>query len=173
MAVYALGDLVPDIHPGAYVHPDATVIGNVTIGAEASIWPQAVLRGDYGRIVVGARTSIQDGTVVHVPGGGLETRIGADCVVGHLAHLEGCTIEDHALVGSGSVVLHRVVVHSGAIVGANSVVTNGTIVPSGAMALGIPAKVKPDAVKPGAVDDAVRAYLVNGRRYASELRRVD
>lgn len=173
MAVYALGDMVPDIHPQAYVHPDATVIGNVTIGAEASIWPQAVLRGDYGRIVVGARTSIQDGTVVHVPGGPLETLIGADCVVGHLAHLEGCTIEDHSLIGSGSVVLHHVVVHSGAIVGANAVVTNGTIVPSGAMALGIPATVKPDAVKPGSVDPAVQAYLVNGRRYASELRRVD
>lgn len=173
MAVYALGDLVPDIHPQAYVHPDATVIGNVTIGAEASIWPQAVLRGDYGRIVIGARTSIQDGTVVHVPGGPLDTLIGADCVVGHLAHLEGCTIEDHSLIGSGSVVLHHVVVHSGAIVGANAVVTNGTIVPSGAMALGIPATVKPDTVKPGAVDHAVHAYLVNGRRYASELRRVD
>lgn len=173
MPVYALGDLVPDIHPQAFVHPDATVIGNVTIGAEASIWPQAVLRGDYGRIVVGARTSIQDGTVVHVPGGPLETLIGADCVVGHLAHLEGCTIEDHSLIGSGSVVLHHVVVHSGAIVGANAVVTNGTIVPSGAMALGIPATIKPDSVKPGSVENAVHAYRVNGRRYASELRRVD
>ena len=173
MAVYALGDLVPHIDPEAFVHPDATVIGDVTIGAGATIWPRAVLRGDYGRITIGARTSIQDGTVVHVPGGPLDTVIGADCVVGHLAHLEGCTVEDHALIGSGSIVLHSVVVHSGAIVGANAVVTNGTVVPSGAMALGIPAKVKPDAVRPGTVDVAVAAYVANGRRYASDLRRVD
>ncbi|GAC1313721.1 MAG: gamma carbonic anhydrase family protein [Acidimicrobiales bacterium] len=172
MAVYALGDLVPDIDPDAFVHPDATVIGDVVIGAGSTVWPQAVLRGDYGRITIGERTSIQDGTVVHVPGGPLETIIGSDCVVGHLAHLEGCTIEDHALVGSGSVVLHNVVVHSGAIVGANAVVTNGTIVPSGAMALGIPAVIRPDAVPPGTVDAAVAVYVANGRRYASDLRRI-
>ena len=172
MAVYALGDLVPDIDPDAFVHPDATVIGDVVIGAGSTVWPQAVLRGDYGRITIGERTSIQDGTVVHVPGGPLQTIIGSDCVVGHLAHLEGCTIEDHALVGSGSVVLHNVVVHSGAIVGANAVVTNGTIVPSGAMALGIPAVIRPDTVPPGTVVAAVAVYVANGRRYASDLRRL-
>ena len=173
MAIYALGDLVPDIHANAFVHPDATVIGDVTIGDGATIWPRAVIRGDYGHISVGERTSIQDGTVVHVPGGPLSTVIGADCVVGHLAHLEGCTVEDHVLIGSGSVLLHEVVVHSGAIVGANAVVTNGTMVPSGAMALGIPAKIRPDAVPPGSVDLAVALYVANGRRYAAELRRLD
>jgi len=171
MAVYALGDIVPDIHPEAFVHPDATVIGDVTIGAEATIWPQAVLRGDCGRIVVGARTSIQDGTVVHVPGGSV-TLVGSDCVVGHLAHLEGCTVEDEVLIGSGSVVLHRVVVQRGAIVGANAVVTNDTVVPTGAMALGVPARIREGTVPAGSVVRPVAFYVENGRRYARELRRL-
>jgi carbonic anhydrase/acetyltransferase-like protein (isoleucine patch superfamily) len=172
VTVYALGDLVPDIHPDAYVHPDATVIGQVTIGAEATIWPRAVLRGDYGRITVGARTSVQDGTVVHATDE-LDTVIGADCVIGHLAHLEGCIIEDHSLVGSGSVVLHRAVVRSNALVGANAVVTNGTEVPTGAMALGIPAVIKLGVVTPASVDDGVAVYIANGHRYRQDLRRID
>ena len=172
MAIYALGDLTPDVHPDAFVHPDATVIGDVTIGAESTIWPRAVLRGDYGRIIIGARTSIQDGTVIHVPGIA-NTVIGDDCVVGHLVHMEGCTVEDHCLIGSGSIVLHRVVVHRGAVVGANAVVTNGTVVPSGAMALGIPAVIKEGVVAEGSVDLPVSVYVSNGKRYAKELRRID
>ena len=113
MPVYALGAEVPEIHSDAYVHPDAVVIGRVRIGADASVWPTAVLRGDDGAIVVGPRTSVQDGTIVHATGRH-DTVIGAECVVGHNAHLEGCTIEDRCLVGSGSVVLHRAVVRSGA-----------------------------------------------------------
>src|SRR5881227_2301961 len=97
--VYALGERVPVIDPSAFVHPDAVVIGMVHIGSEATVWPGAVLRGDFGQIYVGARTSVQDGTVVHATPD-LPTRIGAGCVVGHIAHLEGCTIEDGALVGS-------------------------------------------------------------------------
>jgi len=114
MAVYALGDLVPQIDPEAFVHPDATVIGDVYIGPQTTVWPQAVLRGDYGRITVGARTSIQDGSVIHStllhP-----TVIGDDCVIGHLVHMECCTIENGALVGSGSIVLHRAIVREEAL----------------------------------------------------------
>ena len=121
MAVYALGDAVPVIHPDAYVHPEATVIGAVTIGAEATVWPQAVLRGDSGRIVIGPRTSVQDGTVIHCTPQH-PTLIGADCVIGHLAHIEGAVVEDVALVGNGSIVLHRVVVRTVALVGAGAVV---------------------------------------------------
>jgi carbonic anhydrase/acetyltransferase-like protein (isoleucine patch superfamily) len=172
VAVYALGTRVPTIDPSAYVHPDATVVGAVTIGAESTVWPSAVLRGDYGEIVVGARTSIQDGTVVHAVQE-FPTVIGSDCVVGHLAHLEGCTIEDDSLVGSGSVVLHGAVVRSGALVGANAVVGNGMEVPSRAMALGVPAKIRPDTVAPGAHAEAVGNYVANGKRYREELRRVD
>ncbi len=172
MSVYALGGLVPDIDPDAWVHPDATVIGDVRLEAGASVWPGAVLRGDYGRITVGARTSVQDGTVVHATSE-KPTTIGSDCVVGHLAHLEGCTVEDRCLVGSGSVVLHDVVVRSGALVGAGALVSNGTEVPARAMALGIPAKMRLDAVPNGAFEAAVQMYVDNAQRYRKELRRVD
>jgi carbonic anhydrase/acetyltransferase-like protein (isoleucine patch superfamily) len=172
MAVYAIGDAVPEIHPEAYIHPDATVIGQVKVGAGSTVWPGAVLRGDYGRITVGDRTSIQDGTVVHATET-LATVIGSDCVVGHIAHLEGCVVEDGCLIGSGSVVLHRAVVRTGALVGANAVVSNGVEVPSRAMALGVPAKIRENAVPEGSFDDAVARYVVNGKRYREELRRID
>lgn len=171
MPVYALGDDVPAIDPEAFVHPDAVVIGRVSVGAGASLWPGAVLRGDYGQIRVGARTSVQDGTVVHATAE-LATVIGADCVVGHLAHLEGCTVEDGCLVGSGSVVLHRAVVRTGALVGAGALVPGGMEVPTGAMALGVPARLREGAVAAGAFDQAVALYVANGRRYAGQLRRV-
>lgn len=172
MAIYALGDRVPDIHPDAYVHPDATVIGNVTLGAHASVWPGAVLRGDSDRIVVGARTSIQDGTVVHCAEG-QPTLIGADCVVGHLVHLEGCTIGDGSLIGSGSVVLNLATVGANALVGANAVVPNSTVVPAGARALGVPAKITEAGILPGAFQVAVDHYVGMGAEYRQELRRLD
>src|SRR5919106_148091 len=172
MAIYALGDAEPDIDPSAFVHPDATVIGSVTIGAESTIWPQAVLRGDYGRIEIGARTSIQDGAVIHCTEE-LDTFIGDDCVVGHLAHLECCVVEDGALVGTGSVVLHRAVVRTGALVGAAALVPNGMEVPSGAMALGVPAKVRPDTVTRETISSNAAGYVANGKRYREELRRLD
>jgi carbonic anhydrase/acetyltransferase-like protein (isoleucine patch superfamily) len=171
MPVYALGDLVPRIDPSAYVHPDAVVIGNVVIGPETTLWPQVVVRGDYGLITIGGRTSIQDGTVVHA-GGGLDTTIGDECVVGHLAHLEGCVVESNALVGSGSVVLHRVVVRSWAMVAANAVVAGGLEIPSHALALGIPARIKEGGSRPEEITRAVGLYVANGRRYREELRPV-
>jgi carbonic anhydrase/acetyltransferase-like protein (isoleucine patch superfamily) len=172
MAIYALGDRVPDIHPDAYVHPDATVIGNVTLGAGASVWPGAVLRGDSDRIVVGARTSIQDGTVVHCSYGE-PTLIGAGCVVGHVVHLEGCTVGDGALIGSGSVVLNRAVVGAGALVGANAVVANDVVVPPGARALGVPARISEGGPSADSVASAADHYVHLGAMYRQELRRLD
>ena len=146
MALYALGDIEPEIDPDAFVHPDATIIGNVVVGAGSTIWPQAVLRGDQSRIVIGARTSVQDGAVLHCTRE-LETTVGDDCTIGHLAHLEGCVVEDGALVGTGSIVLHRAVIRTGALVGAGALVPGGMEVPGGAMALGVPAKVHLDRVR--------------------------
>lgn len=172
MAVYALGDRVPQIDPSAYVHPDAVVIGDVVIGPESGVWPNAVLRGDHGSIRVGASTSIQDGTVVHCTAS-LPTLIGDRCTIGHIVHLEGCTIESDALVGSGAVVLHRAIVRSGALVGAGAVVPNDMEVPGYAMALGVPAKLRLDAVPPGAFADGVESYVHNTHWYRAELRRLD
>lgn len=172
MPLYALADKRPTIDPTAFVHPDAVVIGDVTIGAESSIWPTTVLRGDHGAIRIGTRTSIQDGTIVHCTRT-LDTVVGDRCVVGHNAHLEGCTVEDDCLIGSGSVVLHRVVVRRNALVGAQALVANGTEVPSFAMALGVPAKIRAEAVEPGAFDDAVKTYVHNAHWYNADLRRID
>jgi carbonic anhydrase/acetyltransferase-like protein (isoleucine patch superfamily) len=173
MAIYALGDKVPQIDPTAFVHPDATVIGNVVIGAESTVWPQAVLRGDYGSITIGARTSIQDGSVIHTTERH-PTVIGDDCVIGHLVHIECCTIESRSLVGSGSIVLHRAIVRSEAVVGANAVVPNDMEVPSRAMALGVPAKLRLDAVDAEQlIARGARNYVRNGAIYLESLRRID
>jgi len=172
MPIYALGDLEPNIHETAFVHPDAVIIGDVRIGAGSSIWPCAVLRGDGGYISIGERTSIQDGSVLHTTPAD-PTTVGDDCLVGHIVHLEGCTLENGSFVGNGAIVLHRVVVRSGALVGANAVVNNDTEVPSGAMALGIPAKIRPDSVPPGMIEYGVAAYVERAQFFKQNLRRLD
>jgi carbonic anhydrase/acetyltransferase-like protein (isoleucine patch superfamily) len=173
MPIYALGDVEPRIDPLAYVHPDAVVIGDVQLGPESSVWPCAVLRGDDGEIRVGARTSVQDGSVVHCTPG-LPTVVGDECVIGHMVHLEGCIIESGALVGNGSVVLHAAVVRSGAIVGSNAVVTGGLEVPTGMMALGVPAKLRPAGDGSELmIRTAMQSYVDRVRRYRAELRRLD
>jgi len=172
MPVYALGELVPAIDPGAWVHPDAVVIGAVTLGPGVSIWPCAVPRGDYGRIEIGPRTSIQDGTVVHTTPEN-PTIVGAECVVGHNAYIEGCTIEDEVLVGSLSAVLPLAVVGRGAVIAAGATVTRGTSVPARALARGVPARIEPDAVEPGRWAAGVQRYVDNAEWFRRELRRLD
>jgi carbonic anhydrase/acetyltransferase-like protein (isoleucine patch superfamily) len=169
--IYALGDHAPDIASEAFVHPDAVVIGAVTIGPRSSIWPGAVLRGDEGEIRIGARTSIQDNSVLHTTREDA-TIVGDECVIGHLVHLEGCTIESGCLVGNASVVLHRVVVHTGAIVAANAVVLDDTDVPSGAVAAGVPAVIKPGRARPEMIAAGVEAYLRKLETYRDGLRRI-
>lgn len=172
MPRYALGDLAPTVHPDAYVHPDAVLIGDVRIGPDSSIWPGAVLRGDEGHIEIGARTSIQDNCVLHTTPQ-QPTVVGDDCVIGHMVHLEGCTIESGVLVGNMSMVLHRVVVHTGAIVAANAVVLSDMIVPAGALAVGTPATIKEGRARPEEIAHGVASYLQRTERYRRELRRID
>jgi len=157
MTLYALGDERPRIHPDAYIHPEAVLIGEVRLGPGSSVWPGVVIRADNGPIVIGARTSVQDGAVIHTQ---LErqTRIGDDCVIGHLAHLEGCLLEDLVLIGSGAVVLEGVVCRSGSLVGAGAVVPPGTEVPAGAMALGVPARIREGVVSAESVRVNADAY---------------
>ncbi len=157
MTLYALGDERPRIHPEAYIHPQAVLIGEVRIGASSSVWPGAIIRADNGPIVIGARTSIQDGAVIHTQLW-KQTRIGSDCVIGHLAHLEGCVLEDLVLVGSGAVVLEGATCRSASLVGAGAVVPPGTEVPAGAMALGVPARIRPGVVNGESVRFNAEAY---------------
>lgn len=174
MPIYAFGDLVPDIHELAYVHPDAVVIGAVTLGAESTVWPGAVVRADFGRIDIGARTSIQDGTVLHTTED-WPTVIGDECVIGHNVHMEGCVIEDRCLIGSGSIVLNRARVGTGSIVGAQALVTEDTQIPAGSLAVGVPARVRPgDASQHDEwIEFAVREYVENGKNYRDNLRLIE
>jgi carbonic anhydrase/acetyltransferase-like protein (isoleucine patch superfamily) len=169
--IYALDDDEPDIDELAYVAPDAVVIGRVRIGPEASVWPCAVLRGDHGTITVGARTSVQDGTVVHCTAR-YSTVIGADCVVGHNAHLEGCVIEDGCLVGSGSVTLNRVVVGARSIIAAGALLPEGFVVPPGSLVAGVPATVKRSGVDTTWTERAVKTYIETARHHRTGLRRL-
>ena len=167
--IYALGDVAPRIDPTAFVHPDAVVIGDVTIGPSSSVWPSAVLRGDGQPISIGARTSVQDGAVVHCTED-YATVVGDECTIGHL---EGCTIESGCLIGVGAIVLHEVVVATGSIVAANAVLLDGTKVPAGALAYGVPAKIREGAARPELIEDGIRNYVARTKRYQAELRRID
>lgn len=172
MPIYALGDQVPEIHPDAFVHPDAVIIGSVRIGAESSVWPSAVLRGDDGWVIVGERSSIQDGSVLHTTPFHFTT-VGNGCTIGHLAHLEGCIVEDKALVGSGSIVLHEAVVGREALVGAGAFVPNRKVIPPLARALGMPVTITENAVQPGWFDLGCQSYVDRAKRYKAGLRRLD
>lgn len=172
MAIYAIGDRVPEIHQTAFVHPDATIIGRVILGPGSSVWPQAVVRGDYGSIRIGEETNVQDGAVLHATSD-LDTLVGARVVIGHLAHLEGCTVHDRALIGVGSAVLHRAVVGEGATVGAGAVVTNDMVVPASALAVGVPATIKADRSSAELIEAVAAVYTANSARYRDGLRRLD
>ena len=171
VSIYALDDDVPEIDELAYVAPDAVVIGRVKIGPEASVWPGAVLRGDHGHISVGARTSVQDGTIVHCTEQ-WPTVIGADCVIGHNAHLEGCVIEPGCLIGSGSIILNRVVVSTGSIIAAGAVVPEGFNVPPGSLVAGVPATIKRSNVDTTWTENAVQTYIATARHHRTGLRRI-
>jgi carbonic anhydrase/acetyltransferase-like protein (isoleucine patch superfamily) len=173
--LYVLDDLVPTIHPDAWVHPDAVIIGDVRIGAQSTVWPGAVLRGDHGHIAIGERTSIQDGTVVHTTKE-FPTTIGSDVVIGHVCHLEGCVVEDWCLIGSGSVVLNRSRVGTLSVVGAQALVTEGLQVPPRSKVFGTPGKVRPmpeDEDPRRYMTRAVDIYVHNGEWYRNGLRHYD
>src|SRR5690606_33973006 len=129
---------LPELGPRAYVDPTATVIGDVVLAEDVSIWPMTVVRGDVNFVRIGARTNVQDGTVVHVSHdgphsrlGGFATIIGADCTIGHKAVIHACTIEDEVLIGMGAIVLDGAVVKKHAFVGAGSLVSPGKVVGEG------------------------------------------
>jgi carbonic anhydrase/acetyltransferase-like protein (isoleucine patch superfamily) len=131
-----------DIHPTAYISPHAYVHGTVSIGADSSVWPMAVIRGDEGEIRIGARTNIQDGCILHADFDAY-LRIGDEVTLGHGAIVHGCAVEDGALIGAGAVVLNNAVIGAGAIVGARALVPEGMIVPPGVLVLGMPGQIKP------------------------------
>ena len=143
MPVFSLDGVAPTIHPSAWVAPTAVVIGNVTIEEGASIWFNAVLRGDNEPMRIGARCNVQDGCVLHSDPG-FPLTLEADVTLGHAAIVHGCRIGAGSLIGMGATVLNGVEIGEGALVGANALIPEGKTIPAGAMALGAPAKVVKD-----------------------------
>ncbi|MEM6960820.1 MAG: gamma carbonic anhydrase family protein [Myxococcota bacterium] len=173
--LYPYRNIMPVIAESAFIAPTATLIGEVTVGPESTIWFGAVLRGDVMPIHIGARTSIQDNSVVHATGGWQPTEVGDDCVVGHSAILHGCTIGDRVLIGMGSIVLDFATVEDDAIVGAGSLVTSRTKVPAGHLCIGRPAKpIRPikDSEREGIIEGAA-VYVAKGHEYRSALSAVE
>ncbi len=144
--IRAFEGITPVIPASTYIDEMAVVIGNVTMGEDSSVWPAAVIRGDINSISIGSRTSIQDGSVLHVnhasdsnPGGD-PLRVGSDVTVGHKVMLHGCTIQDHCLIGMSSIILDRAVIESHTMIGAGSLVSPGKTLESGYLYMGAPAR---------------------------------
>ena len=158
----------PAIDPSAYVVTSAVVIGDVTIGPEASVWFHAVVRGDIFPVRIGARTNVQDNATLHVSGGRAATTVGDDVTVGHGAILHGCTIGSRILIGMGAIVLDGAEIGEGCLIGAGALVTPGTRIPAGQLVLGSPAK----AIRPLTAEE--QALLLrsaeNYVQYAAEYR---
>lgn len=123
-----------------FIHSTAVVVGDVQLADDTSVWPTAVIRGDVERIVIGARSNVQDGAVIHADPG-KPTIVGEECVIGHRAIVHGSVLEDGVLVGMGAILLNGVHVGSGSIIGAGAVLTEGMVVPPGSLVLGVPGKV--------------------------------
>lgn len=173
MPAYEIDGVVPVVDPTAFVHETASLIGDVIVGPGCYIGPFASLRGDFGRIVVGAGSNVQDSCVIHAfPGA--DAVLEPNSHVGHQAVLHGCTIGSYALIGIGAIVLDGAAVGENALVGAGAVVTAGTVIPAGALALGSPAKVvrQLDEVAIEWKRDGVRIYQELAQRSIATLRPV-
>jgi carbonic anhydrase/acetyltransferase-like protein (isoleucine patch superfamily) len=159
----------PRIHASAFVAPTATVVGDVVLGEESSVWYGAVLRGDVGAIRIGRRSNIQDGCVLHVTGGGAPLEVGSEVTVGHRAVLHGATIEDRCLIGMGSVLLDGCVIGEESLVGAGSIVLEGTRVPPRSFIAGVPAKVKGPIPSPfhARLKESAAGYVRLAREHAA------
>ncbi len=134
--------VLPSVHPSAYIDASAQVIGDVHVGPESSVWMNVVIRGDVHRIRIGARSNLQDGTIVHVMRGTHPTTIGDEVTIGHAVVVHGCTLEDRVLVGMGAILLNGVVVGAGSIVAAGTLLSEGTEVPPGSLVMGSPGTVR-------------------------------
>jgi len=176
MPLYELNGIRPQVPASGryWIAPDAHVIGNVIIEEDAGIWFGAVIRGDNDPIRIGARSNIQDNSVLHSDNGSPLT-IGADCTIGHKVILHGCTIGQGVLIGMGSTVLNGAIIGDGCLVGANALVTEGKSFPPGWMILGAPAKQVRELGPENAARQARSAagYVANWQKFKATLKRID
>lgn len=164
-SIVTFGGKRPAIGRGVFLADTCSVIGDVEIGEETSIWYGTVIRGDVMPIRIGARTSVQDNTVVHVTAGRSGTTIGSDCTIGHGAILHACTVADFCLIGMGSIILDGARIGRGSLVGAGALVTPGTDIPPDSLVIGSPARVK------RAINEKEREQIVFGAAHYVELTR--
>lgn len=143
------------IHKTAFIHESAVVVGDVSLGAHASVWPGAVLRGDTDRIEIGDESNVQDGAVIHCDDG-MPCIVGKRVTIGHSAVVHGATVEDGALIGIGAIVLNGARIGTGSLIGAGAVVAEGTVIPPHSLVLGVPGKVK------GPLSDEQKARVAHG-----------
>ena len=170
--IYALDDRSPElVGDGHFVAPNATIIGNVRLLPEASVWFNCVLRGDNEPIEVGAGSNVQDGCVLHTDPG-FPLTIGTSVTVGHMVMLHGCTIGDNSLIGIGSTILNGATIGKNCLVGAHSLVTEGKSFPDGSLILGSPARVARELTEEeiAGFTESARHYVTNAARFASSLR---
>ncbi|MCE1244069.1 gamma carbonic anhydrase family protein [Oryzomicrobium sp.] len=174
MPIYTLPGKTPRLDPAAWVAPNATVIGDVRLAAGASVWWNAVLRGDNDPISIGANTNIQDGSVLHTDEG-VPLTLGENVTVGHMVMLHGCTVGDNSLIGIGTVILNRAVIGRNSIVGANTLIPEGKTYPDGVLILGSPGKVvrqlEPEEI--ARLAQSAAHYVDNAKRYATGLTAAD
>lgn len=166
----ALGDLAPVVDPTAFIHPRAVLIGDVTVGPECSIWPSSTLRGDDGKIVLGARCSVQDGTVIHMTDGMSDACVGDQVTIGHNVTLHGAKVGSNCIIGMGSVVLDNAEIGDWSIVGAGAVVTMNKKFPPGSLILGSPAKVVRELTAKDRewIEYSWKRYVEQAQRYRSK-----
>lgn len=172
MPLYALGEVRPVLPaPGTFwIAPDAQVMGNVELRTHASVWWNAVIRGDNDPITIGENSNIQDGSVLHTDPG-CPLTIGQGVTVGHMVMLHGCTIGDHSLVGIGSIVLNGASIGCNCLIGANTLITEGKKIPDNALVMGAPGKVVRilEEKEQAALRLSAEHYVQNWQRYAREL----
>ncbi len=174
MAIYRFERHMPDVAPDAYVADNATVLGRVRLGAKASVWFGASVRGDNDDIAIGAGSNVQDGAVLHVDPG-FPMKIGERVSIGHQAMLHGCTIGDGALIGIQAIVLNGAVIGEQSLVGAGALVTEGKQFPPRSLILGAPAKVMRELTEQDLrmLKAAADSYIERSARYRASLVRVD
>lgn len=170
MTCYRLADKQPQLGPDAWIADNATVIGDVRLGANASIWWGAVVRGDNDPITIGANSNIQDGSVLHTDEG-VPLDIGANVTVGHLVMLHGCSIGDGSLIGIKSVILNRAVIGRHCIIGANSLIPEGKVIPDRSLVMGSPGKIVRQLTdeEVARLEASAAHYVANAQRYRGEL----
>ncbi len=170
MPIYSLTNRQPVIGSNAWIAPNATVIGDVILGNNSSIWWNAVLRGDTDQLRVGENSNIQDGSVLHTDAG-IQLTVGKNVTVGHLVMLHGCTIGDGSLIGIKSVVLNGAVIGEHSLIGANSLVPEGKVIPPRSLVMGSPGKVVRELTDADVAKilRSAQMYVTNAERYRTQL----